>query len=124
MPSIGGANRGCKPLRLVILLFLCAVPAAVQYSRYTNVQTRCQTDEPHNIVYKLTGNAKHPGIYRYSKKEHIHLVNLPASGYAFRDDQPVGWVEASFTKEKGEFVLHAVAGNSEKDGQRVVLRWD
>jgi hypothetical protein len=53
----------------------------------------------------------------------MHLINLPAVGYNFNDGEPVGWVEASFTAEGGDFRLRAIGGNTEQDGKRVSLRW-
>jgi len=76
---------------------------------------------PHQSVKAIFYGHTH--VYRCTKKDHVHLVNLPATGYAFRDDQPVGWIEATFTKDKGEFVLHTVGGDEERDGEKTDLMW-
>jgi len=65
----------------------------------------------------------HSHVYSFSEMDGIHLINLPASGYNFSDDQPVGWVEAQLTVSGAEFLLHAIAGNTEVDGQTTSLRW-
>ena len=65
----------------------------------------------------------HSHVYNFSEVEGIHLINLPASGYNFSDDQPVGWVEAKLSAQGGEFVLHAVGGNTAIDGQTTNVAW-
>ena len=65
----------------------------------------------------------HSHRYQYGQRDGIQLINLPAVGYNFADDQPVGWLEASLSPEGGEFTLHAVGGNQENNGQTVRLRW-
>ncbi|MHC4437959.1 MAG: metallophosphoesterase family protein [Planctomycetota bacterium] len=65
----------------------------------------------------------HSHVYGYSEFEGIHLINLPAVGYNFSDSEPVGWVEARLTSRGGDFVLHAVDGNKDKDGSVMKLAW-
>jgi Icc protein len=65
----------------------------------------------------------HSHEYGYSEFEGIHLINLPAMGYNFSDTEPVGWVEARLTAKGGDFTLHVVAGNKEKDGYVTKLTW-
>ena len=65
----------------------------------------------------------HSHVYGFSKLEDIHLINLPAVGYSFNDAQPVGWVEAQLTASGGKFTLHALAGNTDKDGSAERLTW-
>jgi len=65
----------------------------------------------------------HSHRYGYSEHEGIHLINLPAVGYSFRANQPVGWVEAEITTGGGDFTLHVIDGNKEKDGQVKMLKW-
>jgi len=65
----------------------------------------------------------HSHEYEFSDFEGIHLINLPAVGYNFGNDQPIGWVEARLGREGGEFVLHAVGGNTDLDGRAKQLRW-
>jgi Icc protein len=65
----------------------------------------------------------HSHEYRYSEFEGIHLINLPATGYNFSDTEPLGWVEARLTAKGGDFTLHVVAGNKDKDGSVKKLAW-
>lgn len=65
----------------------------------------------------------HSHAYGFSKFEAIHLINLPAVGYNFNDTEPVGWVEAKLTAKGGDFTLHAIAGNKNKDGSVKKLAW-
>jgi len=65
----------------------------------------------------------HSHHFSFSELEGIHLINLPACGYNFSDDQAVGWVEANLTAQGGEFVLHAIGGNTAIDGQTTAVSW-
>lgn len=76
---------------------------------------------PHRKVKAIFYGHSH--VYRYNMWEHVHLVNLPAIGYNFRDSDPVGWVEARLGEQGGQFTLRALAGNRERDGQTVELTW-
>jgi len=59
----------------------------------------------------------------FSEFEGIHLINVPATGYSFNSNVPVGWVDAQLTAKGGDFTLHVAAGNSEKDGSVKRLKW-
>ncbi len=65
----------------------------------------------------------HSHVWGIDERDGVRLVNLPAVGYNFRDQDPVGWVEAEFTAEGVDLILHATAGNREEDGKRQFLRW-
>jgi len=65
----------------------------------------------------------HSHKYGFSEFEGIHLINLPAVGYNFNDAEPVGWVRARMTTKGGDFMLHAMAGNKNKDGSVKKLTW-
>ncbi len=77
--------------------------------------------EPLQVVKAILYGHSHA----WSVQEHagIHLINLPATGYNFNDNEPVGWVEAEFTASGAAFQLHAVGGNRSRDGETVSLRW-
>ena len=77
--------------------------------------------KPHRQVKCIVYGHSH--VYSFSQWEGIHLINLPAVGYNFRDTEPLGWVEAQLTAQGGEFKLHAVAGNKKKDGSITKLKW-
>jgi len=65
----------------------------------------------------------HSHRYGFSEFEGIHLINVPATGYSFNSNVPVGWVEAQLTANGGDFTLHVAAGNKEKDGSVKRLKW-
>ena len=65
----------------------------------------------------------HSHNYAYDQWEGIHLVNLPAVGYNFRDSEPVGWVEAKLRGDGAALTLRSFGGNQEKNGKTVDLRW-
>jgi predicted phosphodiesterase len=65
----------------------------------------------------------HSHVYGFSEFEGIHLINLPAVGYNFSDSEAVGWVEANLGSLGGDFVLHAVDGNQDRDGSVTKLTW-
>jgi Icc protein len=65
----------------------------------------------------------HSHVYNISERGHIKLINLPAVGYNFMDNQPVGWIEARINKQKGTFLLHAIRGNMENDGKIREIIW-
>ena len=65
----------------------------------------------------------HSHAYGFSEFEGIHLINLPAVGYNFSDAEPVGWVQANLTEKGGDFTLHAIAGDKNKDGSVTRLTW-
>ncbi|HEY3444252.1 MAG TPA: metallophosphoesterase [Paludibaculum sp.] len=65
----------------------------------------------------------HSHNYAYDQWEGIHLVNLPAVGYNFRDSEPVGWVEAKLRGDGAALTLRSFGGNQEKNGKTVDLQW-
>lgn len=65
----------------------------------------------------------HSHRYEFSTDAGIHLINLPATGFNFAADQPVGWVEAKLTRKGGEFILHTVSGNRARNGRATPLQW-
>jgi len=76
---------------------------------------------PHRQVKAIFYGHSHR--WEQLNREGLHLINLPAVGYNFSDDQPVGWVEAAFSWEGVELTLRAVGGDRSRDGQKVGLRW-
>ena len=76
---------------------------------------------PHASVKAVLHGHSHR--YQYGQRDGIQLISLPAVGYNFSDDQPVGWLEANLSTEGGAFTLHAIGGNRDNDGQTVRLSW-
>ncbi|MFO1499344.1 MAG: metallophosphoesterase [Verrucomicrobiota bacterium] len=65
----------------------------------------------------------HSHEYSYKEDHGIHLINLPAVGYSFRDTEPVGWVDAFFGSDGVDLTLKAIGGSRAKDGQTTSLAW-
>ena len=65
----------------------------------------------------------HSHVYRLDERDHIKLINQPAVGYNFIDSQPVGWLESWISPKKGIFKLHAIGGNTNKNGETQEILW-
>lgn len=65
----------------------------------------------------------HTHAWNHSVQDGLHLVNIPAVGYNFKDSEPVGWTESTFTAKRGTLKLHAIGGNTANDGQTLNLNW-
>jgi 3',5'-cyclic-AMP phosphodiesterase len=65
----------------------------------------------------------HMHVYRFEKRNGLHLINLPAVAYNFADGEAVGWVEANFTPTGANFKLHAIAGETKDDGKTTSVSW-
>jgi 3',5'-cyclic AMP phosphodiesterase CpdA len=77
--------------------------------------------KPHKNVKAIVFGHSH--AYEYDTENGIHLINLPATGYNFSDDEPLGWVEADITTQGADLTLHVIGGNFEKDGETTSLTW-
>jgi 3',5'-cyclic AMP phosphodiesterase CpdA len=77
--------------------------------------------KPHRNVKAVFYGHSHR--YHYSEFAGIHLVNLPAVGYHFEAEEPVGWVDARFRADGADLTLHAIGGNTAQDGRSKSLRW-
>jgi Icc protein len=65
----------------------------------------------------------HMHVYRFDKRNGLHLINLPAVAYNFADGEAVGWLEANFTLTGADFKLHAIAGETKDDGKTTSVAW-
>ena len=77
--------------------------------------------KPHRHVKAILYGHSHR--YAYDDWEGIHLVNLPAVGYNFNDDQPVGWVDARFSATGASLTLRSIAGNQAQNNKTLNLEW-
>jgi 3',5'-cyclic AMP phosphodiesterase CpdA len=50
--------------------------------------------QPHRQVKAIFYGHSH--VWEIGERQGVKLINLPAVGYNFRDQDPVGWVEARF----------------------------
>lgn len=65
----------------------------------------------------------HSHAYKFDTMDGVHLVNLPATGYNFKDSEPVGWVQATFSAAGAELTLQAIAGNTSGHGKTTSIKW-
>jgi DNA repair exonuclease SbcCD nuclease subunit len=76
---------------------------------------------PHRQVKAIFYGHSH--VWNISERQAVKLINLPALGYNFSAEQPVGWVDARFHRDGVELTLHAIAGNRAQDGQVTTVDW-
>ena len=86
-----------------------------------DVERLFRLTRPHKAVKAIIYGHSHK--YAFSQEEGIHLINIPAVGYNFSDDEPVGWVDAVFTDKGVDMKLRAFAGNRAADGKTRSLTW-
>lgn len=79
----GGDAHRCKTARLMVILLLCAVPAAVQLHRHAGRQAAAAPGHPQRSVYELLGDVARPGIYRYANEQTLDTL-AAACGAAHR----------------------------------------
>ena len=77
--------------------------------------------QPHQKVKAIFYGHSHQ--YAFSQEQGVHLVNIPAVGYNFSDNEPVGWVDAMFTAKGVDLALKAIGGNRTQDGKTTSLVW-
>ncbi|MGN6387548.1 MAG: metallophosphoesterase [Verrucomicrobiota bacterium] len=65
----------------------------------------------------------HSHVWSLGQKDRLKLINLPAVGYNFSDQQPVGWVDARFDLRGVDLTLHAFGGNRTDDGKTTRVEW-
>ncbi|MDB4534440.1 metallophosphoesterase, partial [Vicingaceae bacterium] len=65
----------------------------------------------------------HSHQYSFDRRDAVHLINLPAVGYNFNDNQPVGWVDAKFGQSGVSLTLHAIGGNTANAGKTIEKSW-
>lgn len=66
----------------------------------------------------------HSHVWERKQRDGIHLVNLPAVGYNFRDTDPAGWVTARFSRTGVDLTMHAFGGNTADDGKTFRVDWN
>ncbi|GAB2778434.1 hypothetical protein GCM10027275_22280 [Rhabdobacter roseus] len=90
-------------------------------SSLLDVERLLEIIKPHQKVKALFYGHSHR--YHYDTLDGLHLINQPAVGYNFADDQPVGWLTAKFGKQGVDLTLHAFAGNLAEHGKTRSLAW-
>ena len=76
---------------------------------------------PHRHVKAIFYGHSHR--YHIKQKEHIYLINQPALGYNFNDNEPVGWLDATFSPQGVDLTLRAIAGNKKGNGETKAIVW-
>jgi 3',5'-cyclic AMP phosphodiesterase CpdA len=76
---------------------------------------------PHRQVKAIFYGHSH--VWAKTERNGIKMVNLPAVGYNFRDEDPVGWVDAKFDAEGVSLTLRAIGGNKTEDRRITRLNW-
>lgn len=77
--------------------------------------------KPHRKVKAIF--CGHAHSYHIEQREHVYVIQQPATGYNFSDAQPVGWLDASFSPQGVDLTLHAIRGNVEDDGKTTCIAW-
>jgi len=77
--------------------------------------------EPVNRVKAIINGHSHK--LDFTEYKGLHLISLPATGYNFNDDQPVGWIDAEMTATGADLTLKAIAGNTTQNGKTFSLAW-
>ena len=65
----------------------------------------------------------HSHVWSLTNRDGIELVNLPAIGYNFRDQDPVGWVDARFDAGGVNLTLRTIGGNQAENKRITRLNW-
>lgn len=65
----------------------------------------------------------HSHQWRIEQQDKLWLINLPALGYNFADDQPIGWTKAELRPDELLLTLSAIGGNRDEHDKTHSLRW-
>jgi predicted phosphodiesterase len=65
----------------------------------------------------------HTHVWENIEREGMHCVNLPAVGYFFKPEQPIGWVDAHVQDNGITLELHSLDPKHPKHGQKLELAW-
>jgi len=76
---------------------------------------------PHRQVKAICYGHSH--VWAIGERQGVKLINLPAVGYNFRDQDPVGWVDARFNADGVALTLNAIAGNTAENGKTTEVTW-
>lgn len=76
---------------------------------------------PHRHVKAIFYGHSH--VWELGQRERLRLINLPSLGYNFRDQDPVGWVDARFRADGVSLTLRVVGGSRVDDGKTFAVRW-
>jgi 3',5'-cyclic-AMP phosphodiesterase len=69
----------------------------------------------------IFGHTHDWGIYQHPSG--VHLINLPPTGYVFKEGRPSGWVRATLARDGMEIELRALDPKHSQHGQVKKLEW-
>ncbi len=76
---------------------------------------------PHRHVKAIFFGHSH--VWEIKQRDNLKLINLPAVGYNFRDQDPVGWVDARFDRNGVDLTLRAFGGNTADNRKVTRVDW-
>jgi Icc protein len=65
----------------------------------------------------------HTHAWKHERRNDVHLVNIPAVAYNFKDTEPIGWTDAYFSAKGARLKLNAIGGNTSRNGEMLQLTW-
>lgn len=78
--------------------------------------------QPHKQVKAIFYGHSH--VWEIKQRAGLHLVNLPAVGYNFKDADPIGWVDATFDSSGVDLTLRVIGGKPHPDDRKIRrLNW-
>ncbi len=77
--------------------------------------------QPHHQVKAIFYGHSH--VWEFKRHDRLHLVNLPAVGYNFKDGDAIGWVDARFDPAGVSLTLRVLIGKHSDDKRVRRLDW-
>jgi len=65
----------------------------------------------------------HTHDWHYSKREDLHLINLPPTAWLFKAGRPRGWVDLNLTQNGATFELRSLDTKHPQHGEKLELTW-
>ncbi len=65
----------------------------------------------------------HTHNWSLTKRDGIHLINLPTVAYAFAAGKPTGWVDCKLAEKGMELTLNCIDKNHKQNGEKQNLVW-
>jgi Icc protein len=65
----------------------------------------------------------HTHAWKHDRQDGIHVINVPAVAYNFKDNEPIGWTDAYFSAKGTRLKLNAIGGNMARNGETLELAW-
>lgn len=65
----------------------------------------------------------HTHDWSYSKREDLHLINLPTTAWLFKAGPPRGWVDLNLHENGATFELRSLDVKHPKHGEKLEMKW-